>query len=424
MKNGAWLIVKESFVDAMVNVVLVGAGGYGDFYLRTLATDAANHQVKLIGVVDPTISGSPLATTLQNARIPVYQDLATVLQGEAVHLVVVAAPIHWHTPYTQTALAHGANVLCEKPLCATLQEAAQLLTAQQQAGRFVAVGYQWSFAAAIQTLKADIRAGRLGAPRRFKASVLWPRTATYYARNNWAGRLRLPDGRWVLDSPVSNATAHYLHNLFYLLGDQRESSAQPMTVQAELYQANPIQNCDTAALRCTTANGVEILYYTSHAIPETAGPRFHLEFDDAVVTYDTNNGGPKSPDAIVAHFKTGHSQSYGFPFADEAHKLWQSTDAVRTGAPVACNLLAATAHVRAVNGMHESMPTIQRFPAAIVQQQGDLTWVTGLQETLIACYAANRLPSEQGKSTWAQSGQVVNVQQYTHFPQNPELYIT
>ncbi|MFZ4658877.1 MAG: Gfo/Idh/MocA family protein [Caldilineaceae bacterium] len=405
----------------MVNVVLVGAGGYGDFYLRSLRAEAADHQVNLVGVVDPTINGSPLATALQEAKISLYQELATALQREAVHLFVIAAPIHWHVPYAQTALAHGATVLCEKPLCATLQEATQLLAAQQQAGRFVAVGYQWSFSAAIGALKADILAGRLGAPRRFKAAVLWPRTATYYARNNWAGRLRMPDGRWVLDSPVSNATAHYLHNLFYLLGDRRESSAHPVTVQAELYQANPIQNCDTAALRCTTANGVEILYYASHAIPETAGPRFHLEFDDAVVTYDTTNAGPTSPDAIVAQFKTGHRHSYGFPFADEARKLWQSVAAVRGGAPVACDLLAATAHVRAINGMHESMPIIHRFPAALIQQQGELTWVSGLQTALATCYEKNCLPSELDELAWAHPGRVIDMTTYTTFPQDVTL---
>jgi len=414
-------LLLENGESKMVNVVLVGAGGYGDFYLRTLRTEAADHQVKLVGVVDPTINGSPLATALQEAKISLYQELATALQREAVHLVVIAAPIHWHVPYAQTALAHGANVLCEKPLCATIQEATQLLAAQQQAERFVAVGYQWSFSAAIQALKADIRAGRLGEPRRFKASVLWPRTATYYARNNWAGRLRMPDGRWVLDSPVSNATAHYLHNLFYLLGDRRESSAQPVTVQAELYQANPIQNCDTAALRCTTATGVEILYYASHAIPETAGPCFHLEFDDAVVTYATNNAGPQSPDAIVAHFKTGHHHSYGLPFADEARKLWQSADAVRGGAPIGCDLLAATAHVRAINGMHESTPTTHRFPAALIQQQGELTWVSGLQEALITCYEQNCLPSEEGALTWTHPGQLIDLTTYTSFPQDPAL---
>lgn len=402
-----------------VNVALVGAGGYGDFYLRALATDAANHNVKLVGVIDPTVNGTPIAEKLHSAQIPLYPDLESFWEAATAQVVVIAAPIHYHSIYTCKALAHGANVLCEKPLCATLQEAGEMQAAQQQHGGFVAVGYQWSFSAAIQELKSDILAGRLGAPRRFKASVLWPRTAVYYARNNWAGRLRMPDGQWVLDSPVSNATAHYLHNLFYLLGDRRETSAQPVTVQAELYQANPIQNCDTAALRCTTANGVEILYYASHAIPDLAGPRFQLEFDEAVVTYVTNGGGQSNVGPIVATLPSGQQKIYGDPFADEAGKLWQCADTVRTGAPVACNLLAATAHVRTINGMHESMPAIQRFPADLVQHRDDLTWVTGLQETLTACYEQNSLPSSLGNVAWAQPGQEVHMESYNTFPQSP-----
>ncbi len=407
-----------------VTVALVGAGGYGDFYLRTLLADAAAHQVKFVGVIDPTIRGSAIETTLHKAGIPLYPDLARFWQATSAQLVVIAAPIHFHAEYTCDALAHGAAVLCEKPICATIQEANTIDAAQQTHGGFVAVGYQWSFSAAIQALKQDILAGVLGSPRRFKSRVLWPRTASYYARNHWAGRLRMPDGRWVLDSPVSNATAHYLHNLFYLLGARRESSAQPMSVQAELYRANPIESCDTAALRCTTANGVEILYYASHAIAETAGPRFHLEFDQAVVTYAANDGQPDPGQRlgeVVATFADGRQKSYGNPFADETEKLWQCVDAVRTGAPIACDLLAATAHVRAINGMHESMPTIQHFPADLVQQHNGLTWVTGLQATLVAAYDQNALPSALGAVAWARAGKLVDMAEYTTFPQDPAL---
>ncbi|MEZ4726432.1 MAG: Gfo/Idh/MocA family oxidoreductase [Caldilineaceae bacterium] len=408
-------------MNEIVNVALVGAGGYGDFYLRALAAGAVEHGVKLVGVVDPTVAGTPIAEKLSAANIPLYPTLDALWQVATAQLVVIAAPIQFHSTYTRAALALGANVLCEKPLCATLQEAAEMQAARQQHGGFVGVGYQWSFSAAMGALKADILAGRLGTPRRCKAIVLWPRTAVYYGRNNWAGRLRMPDGRWVLDSPVSNATAHYLHNLFYLLGDRRESSAQPVTIQAELYHANPIQNCDTAALRCTTANGVEILYYTSHAVPELDGPRFQLEFDDAVVTYRSNSGSASTLGPIVATLGNGEQKVYGDPFAEDAGKLWQCADAVRTGASVACDLLAATAHVRTANGMHESMPAIQRFPADLIQQRDDLTWVTGLQETLMACYEQNLLPSTVGNVTWASAGRIVNLADYTTFPQDPTL---
>jgi len=404
-----------------VNVALVGAGGFGQFYLRALAEQGKAHDVRLVGVVDPTIADSPIAETLAAAGVPLYTQLDALFATQKVDLTAIAAPIHYHKYYTLAALANGSHVLCEKPLCATIQEAKELAAAQNAANRFVAVGYQWSYAQAIQALKQDIIAGVLGAPVRFKASVLWPRTATYYNRNRWAGRMRSVDGRWVLDSPVSNATAHYLHNLFFLLGGSLQSSAPPTEIQAELYRANPIQNCDTAALRCMTANGVEVLYYTSHAIPKIAGPSFTLEFEDATVTYAINGGGKSDARPVVARSKSGTEKVYGNPFADEREKIWQCADAVRTGAPVACDVDASIAHVRAVNGMHESMPTVQPFPTDLVQQEGELTWVQGLQETLVQCATQNVLPSELGDVTWARAGRVVDLRGYADFPQNATL---
>ena len=174
-------------------------------------------------------------------------------------------------------------------------------------------------------------------------------------------------------------------------------------------------------MRFTTAAGVEILYYTSHALTANRGPIFDLEFTDATVSYSTDGGGRSAQGPITAHFHRGPRQGetvvYGDPFADETNKIWQCADAVRTGAPVPCNVETAIAHVLAVNGMHESAPTIHAFPAALVHQTDDLTFVDGLQACLDRCYAENKLPAELGDVAWAQAGKTVDLQGYRHFPQ-------
>lgn len=404
-----------------VNIALIGVGGFGQFYLRSLSARGQAENVTLVGVVDPTIAGSEYAAALALAEIPIYTSTDALFAAEKVDLTAIAAPTHYHRYYTTEALAHGSHVLCEKPLCATVQEAEEMAAAQAAANRFVAVGYQWSYSAAIQALKRDILAGVLGKPVRFKAIVLWPRTASYYGRNNWAGRMRSIDGRWVLDSPVSNATAHYLHNLLFLLGDNQYASAALAEIQAELYRANPIPNCDTAALRIMTTAGVEVLYYTSHAIPETAGPAFVLEFEEATVTYQTDGGGQSTQGSIIARAKGGAEKIYGDPFADQSEKIWHCANAVRKGTPVACDINAALPHVYAVNGMHESMPTVQSLPNERYRHDGELTWVEGLQEALKGCYTQNVLPSERGNLRWSRAGRVVDLRDYESFPQNPTL---
>ncbi len=189
-----------------IKVALVGAGGYGQYYANELLN---NHQdrIQLVGVIDPFVERSPYVDAFRAGRIPLYNDLSDFFQASTAQLVCIASPIQLHAEQTIMALEHGASVLCEKPLCATIQDARRMAEADAQASGFAAIGYQWSFSPAIQSLKADILNGTLGRPVRLKSRVYWPRTNAYYSRNRWAGRINLDDGAWVLDSPAGNAAA-------------------------------------------------------------------------------------------------------------------------------------------------------------------------------------------------------------------------
>jgi predicted dehydrogenase len=411
-----------------ISIALVGLGGYGQFYLRALlGASTRDYNIRLVGGVDPEPERCRNLEQLKAAGVPIYPNLARFYEASASHqsadLVIIAAPIQLHTPLTKLALSKGASVLCEKPVASTIQEATAMLEAEKDADGFVAIGYQWSFSEAIQALKRDIRAGVLGQPVRLKTKVLWPRPASYYARNNWAGGLKTSDGRWILDSPANNATAHYLHNMFYVLGETTETSARPVDVQAELYRANVIENYDTAVIRSHTESGVEILFYTAHPVPNNIGPIFDFEFEDAIVTYETG-------EEIVAHFHDDRTKSYGNPFLDDTNKLWQSVDLVlkmneapsstEAGLSPVCGIVAAMSQTLCVNGAQESVSEIVTFPRSLVRKECNeedcLTWVTGLQEALEQCYEQNALPSEIGEWDWARRGDLVDLREYRKFP--------
>jgi predicted dehydrogenase len=395
-----------------VKVAMVALGGYGNFYLEHLFADYATGY-ELVAGIDPNPVRCRYLDQFEERDIPIYPNLDAFYAEEDADLVIIAAPIHLHAPFTCTALAHGSNVLCEKPIAATIQDVATMAEAEAAHDGFVAIGYQWSFADAIQAFKQDIIAGKLGQPLRFRTKVLWPRAHSYYHRNSWAAQIKTAGGRYVLDSPVNNATAHYLHNCFYVLGATRESSARPVDVQAELYRANDIENYDTAALRSHTEGGVEILFYTAHPVPESVGPDLAYEFEDAVVEFEAWEG------PLVARFKDGRVKDYGNPFAGEAQKLWQCIDAVRTGAKPACGIEAATSHTLCVDGAQESSRLID-FPEDLLRRREEhddtLIWVEGLLPALESCYDQGMLPGEQPDVAWAESGRIVDLRDYDHFP--------
>jgi hypothetical protein len=281
--------------------------------------------------------------------------------------------------------------------------------AQQRApGRFIAIGFQWSFSRAIQRLKADILAGKLGRPLTMRSLVLFPRGDAYYARNRWAGRLATDEGQPVFDSPVNNAAAHYLHNMLYLLGHDQRSSITPVHLQAELYRANPIENYDTAILRMMTSCGAEVQLVTSHATGRRVGPQFRFKFERAIVTY-----GEEAPhDHVIARFNDGRIVDYGAPETDRDEKLWQCIAAARDGGPVACDVAAALPHALCVDAARRSFESPVTIPASQILRRpvnggSDMSVVVGLEDALLKCHRLGASLSELRIFRWARAGNPV-----------------
>lgn len=396
-----------------VSVVLVGAGGYGHTYVNALLDQGAPARAVVVGVVDPYAEGCKRLAEIRQRGIPVYADMESFYGQHQAELAVISSPIHLHCPQTCLALAHGSHVLCEKPAAATFQDVRRMQAAGARAGRFVAIGYQWSFSQAVQALKADVLAGRFGAPRRLRTLVLWPRNEAYYRRNAWAGALKSAAGDWVLDSPVNNATAHYLHNMLYVLGAAPGQSATPVRLTAELYRANPITNYDTGVMRARTDAGVEVLFYSTHATGLLRGPEFVYEFGHGTARYEAQSK------QITATFADGSQRVYGSPDADTPRKLWDAVGAVRTGGPLACDAEAASAQTLCMNGMQDSAPCIAQFPPEQIELQGEagsrVTVVKGLDALLVRAYTEGRLPAELG-APWAVPGRELDLRRYVWFP--------
>ena len=391
--------------QAPTRVLLAGIGGYGNVYVNAMLDAGAQHHAQLVGAADPAPRACQRLGALADAGIPILASLDEALATIPADLVVLSTPISLHAPQTCEALARGAHVLCEKPLCASTEDVRAMLAARARAGRQVAIGYQWSFSEAVLALKRDILAGRLGAPRRLKTIVQWPRDLAYYNRNRWAGRLRDDQGRWVLDSPVNNATAHYLHNMLFLLGERMDRSLQPATLTAELYRANAIETYDTAVLRLRSAGDVELFFAVSHAVETSVNPVCHFEFERATVSFGGDAG-----TRFVARFANGESKDYGSPEPTEL-KAWTTIACVRSGDPVPCGIEAASSHTACVLAAQQSS-VVTAFPASQVRTsprgESTLVHVDGLAEALQRCYDRMVLPSEIGVP-WACPGRAVDL---------------
>ena len=367
-----------------VSILLVGIGGYASTYVNPLLNGVREDCV-IVGCADPFPNSCPRLAEIKERGIPVFSDMKEFFDaGLTADLAVITTPIHLHAEQVKLALAHGCHVLCEKPLCGDIRDIPGMIEARDAAGKYVGIGYQWSHSEAIIALKEDILAGVYGKPKLLKTLVLWPRNFKYYKRGcGWAGKIKNEDGALILDSVANNATAHYLHNILFILGDKMDTAAEPTEVKAVLRRANTIENYDTCALEMNFAGGARGLYLVTHASEGLQDPIFDYEFENGHIYFEDGEG----KKIIRGVLNDGTEKTYGNPFDDQVNKLWRAADAVLDPSvkPI-CGIETATPHTNTIARIQEC--GVGDFAAEQIKLREDESgvYVPGLGEALRACY--------------------------------------
>lgn len=381
-----------------VKVVTIGAKGYATTYLHPLLDDMNTGKYTYAGAVAIDIEECKFFDWMRDSNIPTYTTLEEFFaDGHTADLVVIATPPHLHFSQTMLALKHGASVLCEKPVTPLYEDALMMQKTAEENGKFVAIGYQWSYAYANRNLKKDILSGKFGKPKQLKSFVSWPRGWDYYDKT-WKGKLRDKDGVWILDSIASNAAAHHLHNMYYLLGESMDECAYPKFIRSELLRANDIETYDTCILDITTENDAKIFYAVSHtAGDKELDPKYIFEFKNGIV--HCNMGGEK--DHIIAEFNDGTIKDYGDPMVDYDARLWEAIEAVKTGGKMICTAKTAAAHIFTTNQLHNNGEVIV-LPNEILIKDNEKrrTTVKNLLELLERAFEEGKLLSDLGVE-WA-----------------------
>jgi len=149
---------------------VVGLGMMGRNHVRVYET--AIEGVELVAVADP--DPAALAATTLGRDVRGYEDAERMFAEEELDLVSVVAPTSLHLPVALAALRGGANVLVEKPIAATREEALEMIAAAKAAGRMLTVGHIERFNPAIRELRRCLAAGELGRIFQISATRLGP----------------------------------------------------------------------------------------------------------------------------------------------------------------------------------------------------------------------------------------------------------
>ncbi|WP_183721280.1 Gfo/Idh/MocA family oxidoreductase [Rhizobium sp. BK060] len=96
-----------------------------------------------------------------------YQDLISGEVGRAdrVDAVAICTPNYTHYPIARALIEAGFDVICEKPLTATLEDAVALEKLARASGRFVGVTYTYSGYPMVHEARVRVARGEIGTIR-------------------------------------------------------------------------------------------------------------------------------------------------------------------------------------------------------------------------------------------------------------------
>ena len=138
----------------MLRVGVIGAGAMGQNHARVYSEIA-----KLAGICD--ISKESAAAVGKRFGVPHFTDARELLKQD-LDAVTIATPTFTHHGLALDAISAGKHVLLEKPMCATLAQAREVIGNAEKAGLVLAVGHIERHNPVVQFLKSAASAKQLG----------------------------------------------------------------------------------------------------------------------------------------------------------------------------------------------------------------------------------------------------------------------
>ncbi|WP_426449409.1 Gfo/Idh/MocA family protein [Paenibacillus sp. S-38] len=194
-----------------VRIGVIGAGSISEAHLSAYVQ---NPHVELVAVCDQKEDRATAAAARFKAH-RVYTDYRELLADREIDAVSICTWNDTHGEISIAALEAGKHVLCEKPLCTTVEKALEVEAAVRRTGRLLQVGFVRRYGTNTKVLRRFIDAGDLG--------------EIYYAKASYLRRLGNPGG-WFADrersggGPLLDIGVHVIDLCWFLMGRPKVKS--------------------------------------------------------------------------------------------------------------------------------------------------------------------------------------------------------
>lgn len=195
----------------MIHVAIIGTGGISNAHIGAyLKFPERCKIVALVDIVPEKAEQMKIRYGLTDARV--YASHKDILSREDIDLADVCTPPYVHAAISVDCLRAGMNVVCEKPMAASLEECDAMIKARDESGKKLSIIAQNRFRQPIRNLKALLDSGIAGKVRSAQVDSFWWRGHCYYDLW-WRGTWKTEGGGCTLNHAV-----HHIDMLLWMMG--------------------------------------------------------------------------------------------------------------------------------------------------------------------------------------------------------------
>ena len=160
LSNFTQTVVEERDYTRKLKVGIIGTGWIAEAHAESYKNMPDAEVVALADLIPGKAEKFAKQYGFENARL--YPDHKSMLENEELDAVSVCTYNMTHAECTIDALKAGVNVLLEKPMCVTTEEAVEIMRAEKESGKILSVGFQPRMDPNMQMIKKIVDSGALG----------------------------------------------------------------------------------------------------------------------------------------------------------------------------------------------------------------------------------------------------------------------
>ena len=166
---------------------LIGCGRISTNHVKAVI----NNQLEFIAVCDVIPEHMEKLLEKHNlekdTNIKRYTDYKKMIEENELHLVGIATESGIHAEIALYCIDHGINVIIEKPMAMSIEDADKIVQLSKEKGVKVSACHQNRFNIAVQEMRKALEAGRFGKLSHGSIHVRWNRNKDYYIQAPWRG---------------------------------------------------------------------------------------------------------------------------------------------------------------------------------------------------------------------------------------------